>query len=121
MRSRALAALLVLAAAVPAAAQDGRIQRGRSFVESRCSECHAAGPTGDSPLAKAPAFRTLRERYPIEDLAESLAEGIATGQKPSASPRSVAVRIRPIASFALPRCRQPQMMKKSAAVRMNFL
>ena len=79
MRSRALAALLVLAAAVPAAAQDGRIQRGRSFVESRCSECHAAGPTGDSPLAKAPAFRTLRERYPIEDLAESLAEGIATG------------------------------------------
>jgi len=79
MRSLALAALLVLAAAVPAAAQDGRIQRGRSFVESRCSECHATGPTGDSRLAKAPAFRTLRERYPIEDLAESLAEGIVTG------------------------------------------
>ena len=32
-----------------------------------------------SPLPKAPPFRTLHERYPVEDLEESLAEGIRTG------------------------------------------
>ena len=32
-----------------------------------------------SPLKIAPPFRTLHKRYPIETLAESLAEGIQTG------------------------------------------
>jgi mono/diheme cytochrome c family protein len=41
--------------------------------------CHAVGKTGDSPLALAPPFRTLHDRYPVEDLEESLAEGIVTG------------------------------------------
>ena len=27
----------------------------------------------------APAFRTLRQRYPVESLGEALAEGIVTG------------------------------------------
>ena len=31
------------------------------------------------PLREAPPFRTLHQRYPIEDLAELLAEGISTG------------------------------------------
>jgi mono/diheme cytochrome c family protein len=78
MRAVMLLALLALLAA-PALAEDSRVQRGRAFVESHCATCHAIGPTGDSPHAEAPAFRTLRERYPIEDLAESLAEGIMTG------------------------------------------
>jgi cytochrome c len=34
--------------------------------------------TGDSPVAKAPPFRTLHNRYPIENLEEALAEGIRT-------------------------------------------
>ena len=34
---------------------------------------------GDAPLAIAPPFRTLGRRYPIDSLAESLAEGIMTG------------------------------------------
>ena len=34
---------------------------------------------GESPLRIAPPFRTLHERYPIDDLAEALAEGIVTG------------------------------------------
>jgi len=32
-----------------------------------------------SRLKIAPPFRTLHKRYPIESLAESLAEGISTG------------------------------------------
>jgi len=34
---------------------------------------------GTSPLAAAPAFRDLHKRYPIDYIAEALAEGIVTG------------------------------------------
>lgn len=54
-------------------------QRGFVFVEANCSSCHAVGRFGDSPLAIAPPFRTLHERYPVEQLAEALAEGIVVG------------------------------------------
>jgi mono/diheme cytochrome c family protein len=32
-----------------------------------------------SPLGIAPPFRTLHTKYPVESLAEALAEGIMTG------------------------------------------
>jgi cytochrome c len=54
-------------------------QRGLAFVQAHCARCHAIGRSGASPLAAAPAFRTLHQRYPIEDLEEPLAEGIVTG------------------------------------------
>lgn len=54
-------------------------ERGRMLAEALCSRCHAVGPTGASPLAAAPPFRALKERYPIESLAEGLAEGLVTG------------------------------------------
>jgi len=41
--------------------------------------CHAIGRIGESSLQEAPPFRTLQRKYPIEDLAEPLAEGITTG------------------------------------------
>ena len=59
-------------------AQDTAVGRGHASAEANCSRCHAVGPAGESPLPKAPAFRTLHQRYPVEDLAESLAEGIKT-------------------------------------------
>ena len=37
------------------------------------------GLTGASPMGLAPPFRDLSQRYPIETLAEALAEGIVTG------------------------------------------
>jgi len=73
------AALSLCAVAQPASAQEGRIQRGRTFVQTNCAGCHAIGRVGESPLAIAPPFRTLHERYPVESLAEALAEGITTG------------------------------------------
>ena len=54
-------------------------QRGLVIVRTNCSRCHAVGKVGDSPLPVAPPFRTLHERYPVEDLQEPLAEGIVTG------------------------------------------
>lgn len=60
-------------------AQSGRVQRGLAFAQTNCSQCHAIGRFGDSPIPEAPPFRTLHTRYPIEDLAEAFAEGITTG------------------------------------------
>jgi cytochrome c len=54
-------------------------QRGLVIVRTNCSRCHAIGKIGDSPLPIAPPFRTLHERYPVDDLQEPLAEGIVTG------------------------------------------
>lgn len=80
MRTPAIAILLAaVLAGSPSAAEDNQTARGRDILASHCSGCHAIGPEGDSPLAEAPPFRTLGERYPIDDLEEALAEGILTG------------------------------------------
>ena len=69
---------LLLVCTSPAfAASD--VAQGEALVRANCSPCHAVGPTDKSPHPDAPAFRTLSGRYPIEDLAEALAEGISTG------------------------------------------
>jgi cytochrome c len=75
----ALAVIGLVLGLSPAAAQSGRAQRGEVFLRTNCGQCHAIGRFGDSPLPIAPPFRTLHERYPVEDLAEALAEGIITG------------------------------------------
>lgn len=60
-------------------AQAADPERGRAIAQANCSRCHAIGRDGDSPLAAAPAFRTLHTKYPLENLEEPLAEGIVTG------------------------------------------
>ena len=55
-------------------------ERGEILVRTNCSPCHTVGLTVRSPHPAAPVFRTLSERYPIEDLAETPAEGISTGR-----------------------------------------
>jgi len=54
-------------------------QRGLVFVRTHCAQCHAIDKITPSPLKDAPPFRTLHLRYPVENLEESLAEGIITG------------------------------------------
>ena len=74
------AAASVLTAQAQDADQDAAsIARGAAFAQSHCARCHAIGRTGDSPLKQAPPFRTLHERYPVENLQEALGEGILTG------------------------------------------
>jgi len=54
-------------------------QRGRTFAQANCANCHSIDKVSSSPLAIAPPFRTLCQMYPVESLEESLAEGIVTG------------------------------------------
>lgn len=54
------------------------ITDGHVLVDEYCSDCHAVGKTGDSPLPIAPRFRELHLRYDVEYLSESLVEGIVT-------------------------------------------
>jgi mono/diheme cytochrome c family protein len=75
---RILALLLVLFA-TSARSEEPRVQRGRTFAVANCAPCHAVGSIGTSPLQLAPPFRTLHERYPVEQLEEAFAEGIVTG------------------------------------------
>ena len=62
-----------------ACAQEMLVNKGEALVRENCSRCHAIGKEGDSPHPPAPPFRTLSSKYPVEDLAESLAEGIVSG------------------------------------------
>jgi cytochrome c len=71
-------ALLGLAAHA-GAAEKTLVDKGEALVRENCSRCHAMGKEGDSPHPPAPPFRTLSSKYPVENLAESLAEGIVSG------------------------------------------
>jgi cytochrome c len=77
----ALLPLLLLAACAPDGPQapPPDAASGQRLAEQRCASCHAVGRTGASPRAAAPAFRDLHRRYPVDQLAEALAEGIVTG------------------------------------------
>src|SRR5690348_9385186 len=68
-----------LALANPVLGQSLPQQRGRAIAETHCARCHAIDDVSDSPMGLAPPFRELSKRYPIENLAEALAEGIVTG------------------------------------------
>jgi len=71
----AIGALFLIARSDDESAED----RGLAIVEANCAECHAVALNDESPLSGAPPFRELHEDYPVEDLAEALAEGIMTG------------------------------------------
>jgi cytochrome c len=72
--------LLFLLGVPPAGAVEKDLSaKGEGLVRKDCSICHAIGKDGNSPHPEAPPFRTLSSKYPVEDLAESLAEGIVSG------------------------------------------
>lgn len=82
VRSALAAVALCLVLAGGAQAQmSPAAQRGRTFALANCSRCHAVDKVSPSPLAIAPPFRTLHQRYPVETLEEALGEGIVTGHK----------------------------------------
>jgi cytochrome c len=51
-------------------------RRGFRLVTLHCARCHAIDKVGESPLAIAPAFRTLHLKYPVSDLQRPLAQGV---------------------------------------------
>ena len=77
-----LAVGLVLSAMLAASGQaiaQPTAEKGEEMAARLCSRCHAVGRKGESPMGLAPTFRSLSKRYPVENLAESLAEGIVSG------------------------------------------
>lgn len=76
--SRAVLAAIVLAVTAPAA-DAASVRQGQQLAKLYCASCHAIDKVSPSPLTIAPPFRELHNRYPVETLEESLAEGIMTG------------------------------------------
>ncbi len=73
--------LLLAAVSTLAPGQQPARERGRVLVERECARCHAVSRTGQSRHMSAPPFRDLSKKYPVENLAEALAEGIVVGHK----------------------------------------
>jgi mono/diheme cytochrome c family protein len=71
--------LFTLMLIAPALAASPSEERGKTFAINNCARCHSIDKVSPSPLKIAPPFRNLHTRYPIDTLAESLAEGIQTG------------------------------------------
>ncbi len=85
----ALGALAGLSCGSAARADDGDAAKGLAILQKHCARCHGLRMTGNSPHPQAPPFRDVVERYPVEDLEESLAEGIVSGH-----PDNVGIHIR---------------------------
>jgi cytochrome c len=58
---------------------EAAVDAGRQIAQDNCSSCHAMGRNGDSANPASPPLRTLSQRYPIETLSESFAEGVFVG------------------------------------------
>ena len=81
MRVSATVTAVWLLSAGALAGEGPPAEAGKVIAEERCASCHAIGTSGESPVGKAPPFRNLHQRYPVEHLAEALAEGIEVGHE----------------------------------------
>jgi mono/diheme cytochrome c family protein len=70
---------IAILGATPVIAQPAAVKQGQRLAERLCARCHSIAVSGESPMRPAPPFRMLPQRYPVEHLAEALAEGIVTG------------------------------------------
>ena len=55
------------------------IEAGQKIIQEQCSSCHAVSVDDKSQHQEAPELRLLSRQYPVEMLAEALAEGIMSG------------------------------------------
>ena len=76
-----LVALVVSVHPLAASAQQSVESRGQQIAMRECARCHSVTREGASPHKDAPPFRDLSQKYPVEHLAEALAEGIVVGHK----------------------------------------
>ena len=79
------ASALVFCAAVPAGASDvsqaqqDLANQGQMLAELNCARCHSIKASGNSAAMGAPPMREYAQKWPLDALAEALAEGIVTG------------------------------------------
>ena len=74
MKAGGLALAITLAPTL-STANDPRAQRGRTFAQANCAQCHARRAHRESPLRM---FRTLHKRYPVNPSPRA-GRGIVTG------------------------------------------
>ena len=55
------------------------VDKGRALLEANCVRCHAIGKEDASQHPEALPFRVVVTRYPPDNLAEAMAEGIVSG------------------------------------------
>lgn len=73
-------ALAILAVCVVSAdAQRSPETRGEDVLNRHCAMCHAIGRSGTSPDSKAPPFRTLHQRVPLEQLELLVGNSLLSG------------------------------------------
>lgn len=73
------AAVAFAGSSVSAESRQEKIERGHAILEANCARCHAIGKEDSSKHSEAPPFREVMKRYPPDNLAEALAEGINSG------------------------------------------
>jgi mono/diheme cytochrome c family protein len=79
--ARLLVGLAVSLLPLDASSQQSMEVRGQQIAIRECARCHSVTQEGESPHKDAPPFRSLSKKYPVEHLAEALAEGIVVGHK----------------------------------------
>jgi len=72
-------AALASCAPNPVTERSPQKETGADLAGRLCAGCHATGVDDKSRHKSAAPFRTLGDEYPIEYLAEALAEGIIVG------------------------------------------
>lgn len=75
----AIAAVALAAGGAAKAQTDPLLAKGRSLLAANCARCHAIGADDESKHKEAPPFRVVVTRYPPDNLAEALAEGLVSG------------------------------------------
>ena len=80
-------------------AQRSPENRGEDLVSRHCAMCHAIGRSGTSPDSKAPSFRTLGQRVPLDSLQEPLGRGLLSGHPEM--PKFVSPQQDVVQSFAI--------------------
>lgn len=66
-------------AAAATAETNPLIAKGQALLQANCARCHAIGADDTSTHKDAPPFRAVVTRYPPDNLAEALAEGLVSG------------------------------------------
>lgn len=80
-----LAFMAVSGIGISASAQPSiatQIRQGHEVAVRKCSGCHAVGIADISPNPKAPAFRNLYKRYPVDGLREAFLKGYRVAHAP---------------------------------------
>ncbi len=62
--------------AEPGELPEGDAASGKQIAQFYCADCHNVENSGASPETNAPPFGKMVEQWPVEYLAEALAEGI---------------------------------------------